>query len=521
MIQDLVEDRRFDVSNDLYRGARSLIVEPLKIANEISGAVLAIHQWPSWFGNAEHVLLETLTRPAAIAIQRDFGLELVHSIGNKMLRATAVDALLKEIVSGAIRLTHTDSGVIYVLSEDGRQVIQSLKSEGAFHPEPRLDNPVGITRTVISNKEILEILDVERDGRVNPELRGKYRSMFAVPLLLGDSVVGVLHLNSKSMRGLTETERALLSTLAGQAALAIQRANADAMYRSLLDHIPQCVFRKDRNSRFIWANESFCKNLGKPLEEVKGKNDFDFYPKELAEQYVYDDQQVMQTKQILNRDEPNQPPGKKMGFVRVVKTRVLDANNQVTGVQAIFWDITQEKQMTYLWQSLVAQSPVAIVVHKECKITLANPAANRLFGYSSVDDLKGLPLLDFIDESCRLQAIERAQKLYKKEAVPPMQELRVRRKTGEVVDVEVYSRPGLGDEVQAVFHDVHAHQDALTRNASPRPAKFQPGQRLPNAPGTVHRRPRGLTRVRHDSGTDSCHGAGPLHPLSDREGIGR
>jgi PAS domain S-box-containing protein len=239
---------RYDLSHQTYQGARSMIVVPLKIASQIIGVVLAIDDRPGWFSTADQLLLETLARQAANAIARDFGLELVHSIGNKILGATERDTILEDVVSGAMKLTHTDSGIIYELNKDGTEVVGSFKPEGSVHPRPRLEDPKGITRTVISSRKMMEIVDIEKDGRVNPDLFGRYRSMFAVPLLLGQSVVGVLYLNCKTVRGLTETERSLLDMLAGQAALAIQRTrlyeqikDSQAMYRSLFEQSPDGI----------------------------------------------------------------------------------------------------------------------------------------------------------------------------------------------------------------------------------------------------------------------------------------
>lgn len=456
----------FDFSHELYRGARSMIAVPLKIANQVIGVLLAIDERPGWFSRADQLLLETLARQAASAIERDFGLDLVHSIGNKILGATEVHTVLKDVVSGAMKLTHTDSGVIYELSEDYGRVIRAFKDEGSVHPEPRLDDPNGITRTVISTRRMEAISDIEKDRRVNPALRGRYRSMFAVPLLLGESVVGVLYLNGKNVRGLTETERSLLDTLAGQAALAIQRTrlyeqirDSDAMYRSLMDHIPQFVFRKDRNSRFTWANASFCKSLKRSLNEVIGKSDLDFYPKENAKKYIRGDREVMHSEQSVTFDEEHQPPGGQPRIlVRVVKTPVLDSRGGVIGVQAIFWDITkevEERKLAQRWQALAKQSPDGIVVHERGKITLANPAAVRLFGACSADELKNHSILDFVDSPSRPLAKERLDKLDRGEDVEPMVEMCVLREDGKKVDVEVYTRcvPETGT-IQVVFHDL-------------------------------------------------------------------
>ena len=179
--------------------------------------------------------------------------------------------------------------MLFRSNESATEVLDSFKVPGSIHPKPRLDNPYGVTRSVIQSKQPVLLSDIGKSNSVNPELLGRYRSMFAVPLLLEDAVVGVLYLNGKTVRQLTKTERSLLSTLADQAASVIQRIrlyqrlrDSEATYHSLLDNIPQCVFRKDIDSRFTSGNDSFCRSVGKPLSEIIGKTDYDFYAAEDA-----------------------------------------------------------------------------------------------------------------------------------------------------------------------------------------------------------------------------------------------
>jgi PAS domain S-box-containing protein len=195
--------------------------------------------------------------------------------------------------------------------------------------------------------------------------------------------------------------------------------------------------------------------LNRPLDDIVGKTDFDFYPPDRAAKYVHDDEDVMLTRKNLEVVEEHQLLGSdRTAWVKVIKTPVLD-DGKVSGVQAIFWDVTEQRQMEERWRSLVEQSPDSIVIHENGKITLANPAAVRLFGADTADTLRGRPILEFIDEGSRELAAERLDKLVKKETVEPMVEMKVRRLTGEVVDVEVYGRPGPGtDEVQVVFHEL-------------------------------------------------------------------
>ena len=58
------------------------------------------------------------------------------------------------------------------------------------------------------------------------------------------------------------------------------------------------ILCKDLEGRFTFANQKFCAELGRTLEEIKGKTDFDFFPKELAEKYRRDDKDVLGNGQL-------------------------------------------------------------------------------------------------------------------------------------------------------------------------------------------------------------------------------
>ena len=119
--------------------------------------------------------------------------------------------------------------------------------------------------------------------------------------------------------------------------------NSETLYHSLVETLPQNILRKDPQGRFTFANQQFCKMLGRPLEAIVGKTDFDFFPRELAEKYQRDDQRVIQTGKPYETVEENQPPGRDKIYVQVVKTPLYGADGTRIGLQGIFWDITQQR----------------------------------------------------------------------------------------------------------------------------------------------------------------------------------
>jgi sigma-B regulation protein RsbU (phosphoserine phosphatase) len=120
--------------------------------------------------------------------------------------------------------------------------------------------------------------------------------------------------------------------------------DSEALYHSLVETLPQNIFRKDLQERFTFANQHFCQTLGRELKDIVGKTDFDFFPAEMAAKYQRDDRRVVETGRPLEAVEEHQPPGGGKIYVQVVKTPLRGAYGQIIGLQGIFWDITAQKR---------------------------------------------------------------------------------------------------------------------------------------------------------------------------------
>lgn len=120
--------------------------------------------------------------------------------------------------------------------------------------------------------------------------------------------------------------------------------NSEALYHSLVENLPQNIFRKDLNERFTFANQRFCQTLGRSLEEIIGKTDFDFFPPELAAKYQQDDRRILELGQPFETIEEHIPPSGEKLYVNVSKTPLYDSKGQIIGLQGIFWDITERRR---------------------------------------------------------------------------------------------------------------------------------------------------------------------------------
>lgn len=117
----------------------------------------------------------------------------------------------------------------------------------------------------------------------------------------------------------------------------------ESKYKTLLENLPQKIFLKDTNSVYVSCNENYAKDLKIKAEEIVGKTDYDFFPKELAEKYRADDKRVMSSGKTEDINEKYVQRGKEV-FVHTVKTLVKDEAGNVIGILGILWDITAQRQ---------------------------------------------------------------------------------------------------------------------------------------------------------------------------------
>ncbi len=114
-----------------------------------------------------------------------------------------------------------------------------------------------------------------------------------------------------------------------------------ALYESLVETIPLCVARKDRDGKFVFVNRALRDTFGKTLEEIVGQDDYAFSPKDLADQYRKDDQRVIETGEQLDFVETSEFQGEAR-HIQTMKTPILNLDGEISGTQLVFWDITPQ-----------------------------------------------------------------------------------------------------------------------------------------------------------------------------------
>jgi len=130
--------------------------------------------------------------------------------------------------------------------------------------------------------------------------------------------------------------------------------NSEEKNRELIENLPQRIFHKDINLVYVSCNKHYADDMGFKQEDIKGKTDYDFYPKEFAEKYRSDDKRIIAMGQTIEIEESYIKDGENF-FVQTVKTPLRDNKGNVTGILGIFWDITERKQAEKKHEKLESQ----------------------------------------------------------------------------------------------------------------------------------------------------------------------
>src|SRR5688572_18175917 len=127
--------------------------------------------------------------------------------------------------------------------------------------------------------------------------------------------------------------------------LADALAHERNVLRTMIDLIPAFIYCKDAQSRFTGCNKLVANRMGVTPDDLIGKTDFDFFPREMAEKFYSDEQALLKSgKPLIDIEEL--AFDKLSGTNRVILTSKVplhDAAGNLTGLVGTGFDITERK----------------------------------------------------------------------------------------------------------------------------------------------------------------------------------
>ena len=428
---------------------------PLVVGDRILGALLIMKDVANAYAPEKVRLFETIADQIAFAVSNAELFESMNSsaerlsIVNRIGRAVAREQTLEELAETVYReiapVFEAATFYIALLNEDETMLVfPFVMDDGKRIDVGSVAYGQGLTSSVIRTKKTLHTHTPEEYARASGIALSSGSSKepvswLGIPLFVEGHVIGIINIQSYHSFAYSDDQELLLRTIADQIAMSFKHALLDqtalreleerklaearlveerTLLRTIINNIPDFIYAKDLESRFVVANEAIARFFGQETgEDLVGKSIGDLLPEDVSPEYLEEERQIVaHGKNILNQEERmiDQSLGK-LRWLLVTKMRLHDSHGNPVGIVGIDRDITarkiaEEEVKRYVAEVEVANDEVrtfAYIVSHDLRAPLVN-----LKGFSSElkDSMKILSphlqnLIEGLDESEREEVI--------------------------------------------------------------------------------------------------------------------
>ncbi|MBN1312359.1 MAG: GAF domain-containing protein [Anaerolineae bacterium] len=213
-------------------------------------------------------LRETLKSLEDRAVSRTRDLEIAAQVSQEVSRNLDLDKLLPRLVNltkSKFKLYHAH---VYLLNEEDGMLIMEAGAgkagkimKNSKHSIP-LDAPRSLVARAARTGEAVIINEVAKEEGFLPNpLLPDTKSEMAVPMVAGEKVIGVLDVQSDQINRFAEDDVHVMSTLAGQVAIAVENARAFTQVRKAQTESEVTLSRLTRQNRFSAGVSEFATAL--------------------------------------------------------------------------------------------------------------------------------------------------------------------------------------------------------------------------------------------------------------------
>ena len=127
----------------------------------------------------------------------------------------------------------------------------------------------------------------------------------------------------------------------------------ESITEMILDSLQAGIFYKDRELGYLYTNKKFDDLLSKDKESIiENKNSLNESICESKNKFIQEDKKVFETKKTVKKEEKIELGNGENLYTEIIKTPVLNDNNEVSGIIGLLLDITDrkkiEKKLKYL-----------------------------------------------------------------------------------------------------------------------------------------------------------------------------
>ena len=248
-----------------------------------------------------------------------------------------------------------------------------------------------------------------------------------------------------------------------KAARLVERHRIEKHYREIVEQAADIIYARDMNGFITSMNLAGARFFGRSVTDLIGLHLSELVGSASAVSDIEQTRSQSGNSSLRSTYCLHDAKGD-LRYLEGVITVQTDRRGQQIGVRGVVRDITDQKaaeealkESEERYRKLVELSPQAIAVHTDCKFTYLNPAATKLWGASTSEELIGRSIFDFVEPKSRARVQEGIDQILSLQTPTALAEQKCIRLNGELIDVEVTGIPfnqGGKASVQAVFRDV-------------------------------------------------------------------
>jgi PAS domain S-box-containing protein len=193
----------------------------------------------------------------------------------------------------------------------------------------------------------------------------------------------------------------------------IESLESRKLLQSIIDNTTNAISVKKINGEYLLINKQYETIYKLKEENIKGKTDHDFLPKEIADRYRNTDLEAVKLgKEIQVEEVLEQSDGQHTYLA--VKFPLFDAANRVFAVGTIATDITERinsQKLLVAGNTFFNLSRDMLIISSNDTFLKINPATTKILGYTE-QELLGKPFMSFVyakDLDSTLQEVAKLQ----------------------------------------------------------------------------------------------------------------
>ncbi|MFA5296798.1 MAG: PAS domain S-box protein [Lutibacter sp.] len=169
------------------------------------------------------------------------------------------------------------------------------------------------------------------------------------------------------------------------------------LLQSIIDNTTNTISVKKLNGEYLLINKQYETLFKLKEEDIKGKTDHDFLPKETADRYRSTDLEVVKLEKEIQVEEVLEQSDGPHTYL-AVKFPLFDALNRIFAVGVIATDITEIKnsqQLLVAGNTFFNLSQDMLIISSDNVFLKVNPTTLRILGYSEKELLEK-PFISFV-----------------------------------------------------------------------------------------------------------------------------